>query len=151
MNQITQDGIDLVKQFESFMANPYRDPIGVLTVGFGHVVIPGEQFQDLTEEQASDLLLKDLARFGTYVTNHITVPLNDNQFSALSSLVFNVGTGPLLGHLGTYLNQYLYEQAAEEFPRWVYAEGKVLPGLVARRAAEQALFNKPSDSTASSC
>ncbi len=134
MNQITSEGIALVKKFEGFVPTPSPDPVGIRTVGYGHVVIPGETFSELTDEDATELLLKDLTRFGGYVTYHIRVPLNDNQFSALSSLCFNEGTAPLVGTLGTKLNANDYSAAADEFCRWVYAAGRKLPGLVSRRA-----------------
>ena len=143
MNRITPEGVALVKQFEGFVDHEYLDPVGVKTAGYGHVVIPGECFDKLTEAQATDLLLDDLARYGTYVLNHIKVPLNENHFSALASLTFNMGTGPLIGTLGTKLNAGDYDGAAAEFDRWVYAKGRKLPGLVARRATERALFEKP--------
>lgn len=143
MNQITPEGVALVKRFEGFVDHEYLDPVGVKTIGYGHVVIPGEDFGTLTEEYATTLLLDDLARYGSYVLNHIKVPLNDNQFSALASLTFNVGTGPLIGTLGTKLNAGDYDGASEEFLRWVYAKARKLPGLVLRREAELELFNKP--------
>jgi lysozyme len=140
MNQITPDGIALVKHFEGFVPEPAPDPIGILSVGYGHVVLPGENFDSITEEEGTALLLKDLTRFGGYVLNHITVTLNDNQFSALCSLCFNEGTAPLVGTLGTKLNAEDYEGAADEFLRWTYANGRQLPGLVTRRKAERDLF-----------
>lgn len=143
MNRITPEGVALVKRFEGFIDHEYLDPIGVRTAGYGHVVLPGEHFSTITEERAADLLMDDLARFGSYVLNHITVPLNDNQFSALASLSFNMGTAPLVGTLGTRLNAGDIEAASAEFNRWIYADHRKAAGLVARRAAERALFDKP--------
>lgn len=143
MRAVPPQAIALIKQFEGFSPIPYADPVGIQTVGFGHRIQPGETFTQLTPDQGNDLLLKDAQLHGSYVTNHITVPLNDNQFSALTSLVFNLGTAPLVGTLGTLLNSYLYEQAAKQFDRWIYAGGHKLDGLVKRREAEQALFLTP--------
>lgn len=142
-NKITSAGVALVRKFEGFVPQPYRDPVGILTVGYGHVVLPGESFTSLTEEDAVVLLLKDLTQFGGYVTHHIKVELNDNQFSALSSLTLNEGTAPLVGTLGTKLNVGDYQGASDEFSRWIYAAGRKLPGLVARREAERELFVSP--------
>lgn len=140
MTRLTAAAIALVKQYEGFVPTPYRDPVGVLTVGYGHVVIPGETFTTITEDEATHLLKTDLARFGGYVLHHITAPLTDDQFSALCSLAFNMGTAPLVGTLGHLLNHGDIQGAADQFTRWVYADCRVYPGLVARRAAERQLF-----------
>ena len=140
--RITAEAVELVKRHEGFRAEPYFCPAGVRTVGYGHVLLPGESFGPMSEAHASDLLRADLARYGTYVLNRIKVPLTDNQFSALASLCFNAGTAPLTGTLGTKLNEGLYSETANEFERWIFAKGRRLPGLAARRAAEKALFLK---------
>jgi lysozyme len=107
--------------------------------------MPGEQFTEITEERGRELLMRDLQFRAGWIPTHIHVPLNDNRFSAVLSLVFNMGTAPLVGHLGTYLNENRFQDAADEFPRWVYADHRKLPGLVRRREAERELFLMPLD------
>lgn len=143
MTRINQEGIDIIKEFESFSATPYPDPVGIMTIGFGHVILPGEKFAEITPDEGQKLLMRDLVPKETWVNHYITAPLNDNQFSALVSLVFNVGVTPLTKTLGRKLNARDYLGAAGEFDRWVHAGGEVLEGLVRRRAAEKRLFLKP--------
>jgi lysozyme len=142
MNRVTAAAIELIKRFEGFRASPYRDVAGVKTVGYGHALLPGEHFTAISEDEADALLKQDIAIAGQRVLNHIFAPLTDNQFSALVSLVFNLGVTPLKGTLGARLNEGLYAQAAAQFDRWVYADGRKLDGLARRRAAERALFEK---------
>ena len=140
---ITAAGIELVKTFESFRPEPYLDSVGVRTVGFGHVIQPGERLNEVTAAQAHDLLAADLALAGTRVLARVTAPLTDNQFSALASLCFNLGTAPLRGTLGAKLNAGDYAGCSAQFGRWVYAGGRKSGGLVRRRAAERTLFDTP--------
>lgn len=132
--------LELITRYEGFSAVPYKDPLGILTCGYGHVILPDEHFDTLTEEQGRELLMRDAQLRASWIPVHIHVSLNDNRFSAVLSLVFNMGTAPLVGHLGTYLNESRFQDAADEFPRWVYAGHRKLPGLVARREAERELF-----------
>lgn len=144
MNRVTEEGIQLIKRFEGFSPVPYRCPAGKITIGYGHVIRPGESFGRLTEAEATGLMLRDIgSRFAPMVAAHIKVPLNDNQFSALVSLAYNAGAAPLAKTLGRKLNDGDLPGAAREFDRWVNAGGRVLPGLVRRRAAERVLFLKP--------
>jgi len=74
----------------------------------------------------------------------VTVPLNANQFAALVSFTYNAGAGRLASStLLKKLNSGNYDAAASEFPRWNHSGGQVQPGLTARRAAEQQLFQRP--------
>jgi lysozyme len=147
MNQVTQEGLELIRQFEGFRAAPYRDPVGILTVGYGHVVQPGESFALVSEQQATDLMLADIERKKGWIAYYIHRLLNDNQYSAIMSLVYNLGVTPLTKTLGQMVNAGEFEEAANEFPRWVYGrvngQEEILPGLVKRRAAERDLFLKP--------
>ncbi|HDU1185830.1 TPA: lysozyme, partial [Listeria monocytogenes] len=86
---------------------------------------------------------KDVARFEEGVNKLVTVELNENQFSALVSFSYNLGLGNLKSSdLLELTNKKEFDKAAKEFDRWVYAKGRMLPGLVKRRDAEQALFMK---------
>ncbi len=146
MNTVTAEGFALIRRFESLRLAVYHDPIGIRTIGYGHVMVPGlDKFTTITEDQADALLARDVALRSTWVPHFIQVPLNDNQFSALVSLVFNVGVEPLAHTLGMLLNAADYDGAAEQFARWNRAGGRVMPGLVERRAAERELFEKPTE------
>ncbi len=137
--------ITLIKQFEGFSSQKYICPAGYATIGYGHLIKQNEKFPDeISFEEAEKLLISDCKRFEHSVSKLITVPLNDNQFSALISFVFNLGAGALQSStLRQKLNRLEYISAASEFPRWVYAGGGQLKGLLIRRLAEQKLFLNP--------
>jgi GH24 family phage-related lysozyme (muramidase) len=98
----------------------------------------------ITEEEGLELLMLDIAKFERGVNRLIDVPLNQNQFDALTSFAFNLGNGSLQAStLRKKLNREDYEGAADEFPRWVFAGGRKLRGLVKRRYAERELFLTP--------
>lgn len=93
-----QQGLKLIKEFEGFYPNYYIDPVGIKTIGYGHACHANscgpEIKPPLTEAQATELLITDLQRsYEPCVEKAVTVPLNDNQFSALVSFVFNLGCG----------------------------------------------------------
>jgi lysozyme len=136
-------GFDLIKQFEGLRLEAYRCPAGVWTIGYGHTGDVREGMK-ITEHQADPILDVDLDIFERGVKSMLTVPLNENQFSALVSLAFNIGLGAFRDStLLKRVNAGLPNAAAKEFSRWVHAKGKVLPGLVSRREAEAKLFLKP--------
>uniref|UniRef100_UPI000225FC22 lysozyme n=1 Tax=Paracoccus sp. TRP TaxID=412597 RepID=UPI000225FC22 len=98
----------------------------------------------ITKADARTILTRDLPRYEADVTRLVRVPLNENQFGALVSFTYNLGAGNLTSStLLRKLNAGDYAGAAAEFPTWNKAGGKVLNGLVRRRAAERALFEKP--------
>lgn len=138
--KINLDGIKLIKSFEGCRLKAYTDSGGVWTIGYGHTldVSPGDK---ITQEQAETFLTNDLIRFEEGVSKVITIPVNENQFSALVSFAFNLGLGNLVkSHLLSYLNDGQYENAAKEFPKWSNAGGMKSEGLLRRREAEQTLF-----------
>jgi lysozyme len=138
---INEAGLTLVKHFESFSAIPYVCPAGHRTIGYGHVIGPNENFDTITPEMGEHLLQMDLNIAESDVVRLIEVDLSDNQFSALVSFVFNIGGAALQrSTLRKRLNQRDYTGAAEEFPKWCYAGGVKLAGLLRRRIAEQKLF-----------
>jgi lysozyme len=143
---LNQKGIDLIKQFESLQLKPYICPAGKLTIGYGHVIIPPEHYDEITEDKAEELLQYDCEVAAKRVRKCVKVPLNDNQFSALVSFEFN--TGKLADStLLKMLNAGNIEGAENEFPRWnkarVNGELRVLDGLTRRRALEAMLFSLP--------
>lgn len=140
MMQISKAGLDLIKQFEGLYLKAYRCPAGVPTIGYGHTagVAMG---QTITQQQADDYLRRDVRQFERAVERQVSVPLTQGQFDALVSFAFNLGEGALAqSTLLRLLNAGDYAGAAAQFDRWNKAGGRVLPGLVRRRAAERALF-----------
>ncbi|WP_321491922.1 glycoside hydrolase family protein [uncultured Desulfobacter sp.] len=138
-------GLDLIKKFEGFYAEAYLCPADVWTIGYGHTG-DVKMGQVVTEPEAEQLLSKDLEVAGIAVQRYISVPLTDNQFSALVSFTFNLGAGSLkTSTLRKKLNQGNYDAVPPELARWVKTKGKTLPGLVRRRAAEGLFFMQPDD------
>ncbi|KEY87840.1 lysozyme [Pseudomonas capeferrum] len=138
--RISQRGLSLIKSFEGLRLQAYQDSVGVWTIGYGATrgVKAGMK---ISKEQAERMLLNDVQRFEPEVERLITSPLNQNQWDALISFTYNLGGANLESStLRRLLNAGDYAGAAEQFPRWNKAGGKVLPGLVRRRAAERELF-----------
>ncbi|MBS1204072.1 MAG: muraminidase [Proteobacteria bacterium] len=138
-------GLTLIKSFEGLSLEKYRDAVGKWTIGYGHLILPQENFpQALSKVEAEDLLRADLGMTERGVHRLVTVDLNQNQFDALVAFTFNVGVGNLQDStLLRLLNQGQYQAAADQLPRWNKAGGKILPGLTRRRDAERALFMAP--------
>ena len=136
----SQQGIDRIKKFESCRLTAYQDTAGVWTIGYGHTGSVYARMQ-ISQEQAGDLLKADLKRFEAAVNRYVTGALTQGRFDALVSFTFNVGEGALKkSTLLKKMNAGDMDGAAREFDRWIYAGGKVLNGLVKRRAAEKAMF-----------
>ncbi len=119
--------------------------MGVWTIGIGTTVYPNgvkvKQGDTCTPEQAKVYFKHDLAKFEKTVNEAVTVPLNQNQFDALVSLTYNIGSGAFKNStLLKLLNKGDYQGAADQFLAWKKAGGKVMKGLVRRREAERALF-----------
>ena len=143
-------GIALIKEFEGFPfgGRPYRDPVGVWTIGYGHTEGVGPHTPRVTERQASELLERDLRQ--KYEPHIERLPfakfLNQNQFDALVSFVYNLGPGAIAAGtgIGRALRAHEWHRAADEMLRWNIAGGQVFAGLTRRREAERKLFLKPS-------
>lgn len=137
-------GLSLIKSFEGLRLEKYRDAIGKWTIGYGHLILPNESFPEKLTRPAAELLLQsDLQAVEQAVSKLVKAQLTQNQFDALVSFAFNVGSGNLSSStLLKKLNAGDYKGAADEFPKWNKAAGKVMNGLVARRTAERELFLK---------
>lgn len=141
MRKTSQAGIILIKEFESFRSEPYQDSVGVWTNGWGHTGGVTKDTPPVTEEEAESNLKGDLFEAEEAVVVFVKVPLTDNQFDALVSFTFNLGSGSLqLSTLRKKLNVGDYQGASDEFGKWVYAGGRKLNGLILRRAKERELF-----------
>lgn len=142
--QISEEGLALIKQFEGFSSVVYRCPAGIPTIGYGHVVYRPEQFSaGITQAQAEQWLRQDVQLAQQAVARLIAVPLMQGQWDALVSFVFNLGAGRLQAStLRRVVNRGEHAQVPAQLRRWVYAGGRVLPGLVRRREAEVRLYQK---------
>jgi GH24 family phage-related lysozyme (muramidase) len=139
--RLSNTGIALIKRFEGFSPMPYLCPAGYLTIGYGHLVGTGNWGQGIGEEEAEALLRADVRIAERAVLRLIHVPLTQSQYDALVSFTFNLGSGALQrSTLRRKVNRSEHEAAAHEFAKWVFAGGKRLPGLVARRKAEAILY-----------
>lgn len=147
----SQKGIDLIKRYEGLVTHAYLCPAGKLTIGWGHIkdVKKGDV---VTEAEAEELLKQDLKLFESklnYSLSHDHVVLNQNQFDACISFIFNLGFSAFIfSTLYKKLKAGDYAGAADEFPKWVYitkyVDGEKVKikqkGLETRRKAERELF-----------
>ena len=163
MRTLSPKGLSFITQEEGFVDHVYLDgekdrhgnPIpgkdkGKASIGFGHLVRPGETFPEkITRQQGMALFNKDLARFVAAV-NALGVDLTQNQFDALVSLAFNIGLGP-----GSFPSSVVVKHvcagdmaaAAANFWQWRRsgADKSIDPRLVARRERERFLFLTPDE------
>jgi len=140
---ISQKGIDIIKKFEGFRSEKYICPAGKKTIGYGHVIHENDINKNkITQEEAERVLLEDLKAPIFTITKGVHVPLSQNQFDALVSLVYNWGGGNFLRSKGRwFLNQGNYKAAWREFSQVNKANGIIIKGLQKRRDAEGELFN----------
>jgi lysozyme len=157
-------GLALIKKEEAFMPKAYYCPAHVLTIGYGHVILPHEAHLKtavLTEPQASALLAADLGKYEAAVNGAVKVPLTQNQFDACVSMCFNIGTA---GFANSNLVKHINAKSPEAVIRpfwevWSKMDGtrngkdddgdgqvdepgekQVAPGLLRRRRKEVNLF-----------
>jgi len=164
IREVNDATVELIKSFEGIPdgdpstvnLDPYLDPIGIWTIGWGHAISHGNDFLrgpanralakslfpgGITLEQAEALLRSDLIDTGKDVLALVAVDLTDNQYGALVSFTFNLGLGNLRkSTLLRLLNSGDYDGASDEFLKWNRAGGKVMNGLTRRRTAERDLF-----------
>ena len=146
--KISDEGLAHIKRWEGYELEVYDDGVGYLTAGVGHLLSEDEKKKlklgdRVTEEQVDGWLKEDIKEAEEAVRRYAHVELTQGQFDSLVSFTFNVGENALRkSSLLRLLNAGQVEDAADEFERWVYAKGRKLRGLVARREAEQKLFLK---------
>ncbi|HTV09139.1 MAG TPA: lysozyme [Candidatus Aquilonibacter sp.] len=134
-------GLALTRSFEGLRLEAYQDSAGVWTIGYGHTGPDVHAGQRMTEAEAEALLREDLAAAIACVRRAVRVKLTQGQFEALVDFCFNAGGGNFLhSSLLRYVNAGEMAEAAAQFGLWVHAGGRVIPGLVRRRAAEARLF-----------
>lgn len=147
MRQISKDGLKLIKKAEGLRLEAYQDISGIWTIGYGHTSSAGAPEVKaglvITKKQALGILKEDLKKYEKIVEQYVTVPLNDNQFSALVSFVYNVGkTSFKNSRLLSRLNRGEYSAVPVELSLWVYAGRNKIQGLVNRRSEEAKLWEK---------
>ena len=147
----------MIKHHEGVRFKPYRCPAKLWTVGVGHVLYPDQgrlpldqrdtyplepnDNRTFSKDEVNGTLNTDLIRFETGVARLLPLVLTQNQVDALVSFSFNLGLGRLQGStLRSKVLRREMEAAADEFLKFVWGGGKVLPGLVKRRNDERALF-----------
>lgn len=155
-------GLSLIKGDEGLRLSTYDDatgkPVpeggtaeGKLTIGYGHTGMDVHPGMQITLEQASELLGKDVLFAERAVSRYVTSAINQNQFDALVCFTFNCGVGSLIqSTLLKKVNAGDFAGAQAEFVEWNHSNGKVLAGLTRRRADEAKLFGTPWTETTSS-
>jgi len=135
--QTSENGLSFIKKQEGLTLTVVPD-VNKHAIGYGHNLLPGESYPNgITEEQANALLLQDVAKVDEFMTKqHLALDLNQSQWNCLASFTYNCGRGALIQLLA-----HGVDQVPVQLFRWTHGGGKVLPGLVARRAAEVALWN----------
>jgi len=144
---ISENGKNIIKSFEGCKLTTYLCSAGVKTIGFGSTIInhkPVVEGQKITLEEANKAFDSDILVFQNNVLKHIKKPLNQNQFDAIISFVYNVGVGnfkssTLLKKLNINPNDPTIK---DEFLKWNKAAGKVVIGLTNRRVKEAELYFK---------
>ena len=143
---ISDAALELIKEFEGLRLEAYRDPVGIVTIGYGYTngagYGPGVQMGDTwTAQQAEDMLREGVMRFSNNIQRHFTIKPNPDQFGGFVSLSFNIGWQSFIK--STALKRWNagdVRGAAEAVTWWNKAGGKVLRGLTRRREAEAALI-----------
>lgn len=139
---INDAGLTLLKSFEGCKLKAYRCPANILTIGYGHTGEDVVEDMEITQEEADALLKKDLVRFERAVDAGAHTLLTRNQFSALVCFAYNIGVGAFLKSTALRkVNELDFPKACEGIKMFNKAGGKVLMGLIRRRAAEVKLFN----------
>jgi lysozyme len=142
---ITQQGLALIRRAEGFRSIAYRDAAGTWTIGYGHTSSAGSpsvrRGMKITRQQAEQILVRDVASFAHGVESLVAVPLTEGQFSALVSFAYNVGLENFRkSSVLRAVNAGDFAAVPRRLSLWVKSRGRVLPGLVSRRAAEAAMF-----------
>lgn len=147
--KISENGIELIKEFEGYKSEAYQCTSGIWTIGYGHT--KNVQKNDTCSvEEATEFLKQDVEIAERAINQLVKVELNQNQFDALVSFVFNIGVGNKVSKKGfagstmlAFLNAGHFPLAAGQFDRWVYSKSEISKGLVKRRKKEKELFLKP--------
>lgn len=148
IEKVSSDGLDFIAKHEGLRLSAYLCPAKVLTIGYGTTRYPNgnrvKQGEKITKEYALELLKHDVNNFELAVDAMATDKLNQNQFDALVSFAYNLGSDALRKStlLKLVNNNHNDPRIRKEFQRWVFANGKKLGGLIRRRQDEANLYFK---------
>ena len=150
--KINEAGLEIIKKWESCRLTAYKDTGGVLTIGWGHTSAAGEPKvlprMKINQQEADAILARDIAIYEAAVTKEVQDHLNENQFAACVSLCYNIGPGNFAkSSVVRFIKAGRMQDAADAFALWNRDNGKILSGLVKRRADEAALFVKEEGKT----
>ena len=138
--KISQEGLSLIKKFEGCELEAYKCAAGVWTIGYGSTK-GVEEGNTITQEEADKLLLDEMEEYEGYINDMVKVDLKQNEFDALVSWVYNLGSSNLSSStLLQKLNTKEWDDVPNQIKRWNKAGGKVLQGLIRRREAEALFF-----------
>jgi lysozyme len=142
---ISPTGINLIETSEGFVDHAYPDSTG-FSIGFGTFLNTPELLAKynnitITRGQFELLMMNRVHQIEQDIEKLVKVPLTQNQFDAIADFIYNEGTTKFNGStLLKLLNQQDYQGAANQFLTWDISNGKILPGLLARRNRERTLF-----------
>lgn len=145
---ISNSGYDLIRSFEGFKTKAYLDTGGVWTIGYGTIKYPNglsvKSGDACTKDQAETWLKNDCKWVDACLDKLVKSQINQNQFDALASFVYNIGeTAFANSTMLAHINRGDALSAANQFDRWVFDNGKMIQGLANRRKQEKILFLKP--------
>ena len=142
----SQRGLDLIKEYEGIRFKPYRDCVGLFTVGVGHLigdgtVLPDSWNRTFTLKEVNDLLVADVRKFELGLARYVNVELSQNQYDAIIDFCFNLGLGTFQrSSVRQAINRRDKASVIRNLLRYNKAGGKVIPQLDRRRKAEALLF-----------
>lgn len=155
---ISDNGLNKIKQWEAFIPFAYDDfdppkarrkikpgdvVRGTLTIGYGHTGPDVKPGMTVTEDRATELLRRDVSEAEREIARSVKVEMNQNEYDALVSFVFNVGNGAFRSStLLKRLNEGRHDEVPGEMMKWINSRGKKMTGLVNRRSAEAGLWSK---------
>ena len=142
---LSDNGYEVIKGFEGVRETAYKDSVGIWTVGIGFITVDGQKVTEgmtLDEDQIKEQFFKQITKYEDAVNDNVTSEINQNQFDALVSFTFNLGSGALKS--STLLKKVNIDPSdatiANEFLKWNKAGGRVIDGLTRRRQAEANLY-----------
>lgn len=138
--KISEDGLELIRNFEGCETSAYQDSVGVWTIGFGHTK-DVEEGQTCSMEDAETMLADEMDEYEGYINDMVRVDLQQHEFDSLVAWVYNLGPTNLgESTMLKVLNGGQFDRVPDEMNRWNRAGGEVLEGLVRRRQAESLMF-----------
>ncbi len=140
MMKISEDGLELIRNFEGCETDAYQDSVGVWTIGYGHTK-GVEEGQTCSFEDAEIMLSQEMEEYEGYINDMVKVDLQQHEFDSLVAWVYNLGPTNLgESTMLKVLNGGQFDRVPDEMKRWNRAGGEVLAGLVRRRQAESLMF-----------